>query len=62
MLGAPNDFLRKAQGEHVTRDRSKHTHEGKTRSFPDRERSRYVKFPWKQNFWITTNRSPANMA
>ena len=41
MLGVPNDFLREAQGVHVTRDRSKQTHEGKTRSFPNRERSRF---------------------
>ena len=46
MLGVPNDFLREAQGEHVTRDRLKQTHEGKTRSLSNRERGRYVKLPW----------------
>ena len=46
MLGVPNDFLREAQGEHVTRDRLKQTHEGKTRSLSNRQRGRYVKLPW----------------
>ena len=62
MLGVPKDCLCEARGEHVTRERPRQTHEGKTHSLPKRQRSRYVTLPWWKNFWISTNLFPANIA
>ena len=62
MLGVPKDCLRGGRGEHVTCERLWQTHEGKTRSLLKRQKSHYVTLPWLQNFWVSTNRGPTNMA